>query len=160
MPPHPSAAAPPRARSQTARSIGPVVTFAAPAEGKGSHPLILVAEDHPDSRDALQTLLEVHGYRVHTAADGREAVSSAITTAPDLILMDIMMPVMDGFEATRELRAREEFRSVPIIALTAMEGARELVLAAGCDDYLPKPIDIRTFLDRIRSWLSSGRTAS
>jgi len=77
---------------------------------------------------------------------------------PDLIVMDIMMPEMDGFEATRQLRANEHFRQVPIVALTAMEGAREMVLAAGCDDYMSKPIDVRRFLDRVRGWMEAGRT--
>jgi two-component system, cell cycle response regulator DivK len=121
--------------------------------------LILVAEDHPDSRDALQMLLEVHGFQVETAADGRKAVDKATALRPDLVLMDIMMPEMDGFEATRLLRSRPEFDSVPIVALTAMDGAREMVLAAGCDDYLSKPIDVRTFMDRVRVWLETGRAA-
>jgi CheY-like chemotaxis protein len=118
---------------------------------------VLIAEDHPDSREALRSLLEVYGYRVHTAVDGREAVDKALALQPDLILMDIMMPHIDGFEATRRLRATEHFRQVPIIALTAMEGARDLVISAGCDDYLGKPIDVRTFLDRVRLWAQSGR---
>lgn len=122
-------------------------------------PLILVAEDHPDSRDALRSLLEVYGYRVATAVDGEQAVAKALAEQPDLVVMDIMMPRMDGFEATRALRAAPGFRQVPILALTAMEGAREQVLAAGCDEYLPKPIDVRTFLDRIRYWLESRRPA-
>jgi two-component system, cell cycle response regulator DivK len=118
---------------------------------------VLIAEDHPDSREALRSLLEVYGYRVHTAIDGREAIDKALALQPDLILMDIMMPHIDGFEATRRLRAAETFRQVPIIALTAMDGAREMVLAAGCDDYLGKPIDVRTFLERVRLWAEAGR---
>jgi CheY-like chemotaxis protein len=136
-----------------------VMAPSSPADTGPTNPVILIAEDHPDSRDALQTLLQVHGYRVTTAADGREAVERAAAEVPDLILMDIMMPIMDGFEATRTLRAEPRFDGVPIIALTAMDGARELVLAAGCDDYLAKPIDIRTFLARIAAWLRSGRGA-
>ncbi len=130
-----------------------------PDPGPGPEPraVVLVAEDHPDSRDALCTLLDALGYRVETAVNGREAVQAALSLGPDLILMDVMMPEMDGFEATRVLRAAPGFRQVPIIALTAMEGAREKVLAAGCDDYVPKPIDVRTFLERVDGWARSGR---
>jgi len=120
-------------------------------------PCILIAEDHPDSREALRTLLEVHGYAVRVASDGRRAVEAALESDPDLIVMDIMMPEMDGFEATRRLRAHADFRQVPIVALTAMEGAREMVLAAGCDDYMSKPVDVRRFLERVKSWLERGR---
>jgi CheY-like chemotaxis protein len=120
---------------------------------------VLIAEDHEDSRDALRTLLDAFGYRVVLAGNGREAVQTALATSPDLVLMDMMMPEVDGFEATRTLRASPAFRQVPIIALTAMEGARENVMAAGCDDFMSKPLDVRTFLDRVRTWLASGRPA-
>jgi two-component system, cell cycle response regulator DivK len=105
-------------------------------------------------------LLEVHGFAVDTAPDGRQAVDQATAVQPDLIIMDIMMPRMDGFEATRQLRANPRFRQVPILALTAMEGAREMVLAAGCDDYMSKPIDVRRFVERVRSWLKTGHTGT
>jgi CheY-like chemotaxis protein len=127
---------------------------------EGASTCVLIAEDHHDSREALRSLLEVYGYRVHTAVDGREAVDKALSLRPDLILMDIMMPHIDGFEATRRLRSLPEFRQVPIIALTAMEGARDMVMSAGCDDYLSKPIDVRTFLDRVRRWAEAGRSAA
>jgi two-component system, cell cycle response regulator DivK len=133
------------------------VSQAVPLQNGDDRPCILIAEDHPDSREALRTLLEVHGYRVICAPDGRRAVEEAIRVGPDLIVMDIMMPEMDGFEATRLLRANKNFRQVPIVALTAMEGAREMVLAAGCDDYMAKPIDVRRFLDRVRGWMEQGR---
>jgi CheY-like chemotaxis protein len=119
---------------------------------------ILIAEDHADSRDALRTLLDAMGYRVVVAVNGREAVEAALSGRPDLILMDVMMPEMDGFQATRTLRANPEFRQVPILALTAMEGAREQVLAAGCNDYVAKPIDVRTFLAKVEGWIEAGRT--
>jgi CheY-like chemotaxis protein len=121
---------------------------------------ILIAEDHEDSRDALRTLLDAFGYQVHEAVNGREAVERALAVNPDLILMDMMMPEVDGFEATRRLRATPGFRQVPIIALTAMEGARERVMAAGCDDFLCKPLDVRSFLERVRNWMTSSRAAS
>lgn len=122
--------------------------------------IILVAEDHPDSRDALKTLLEAMGYGVRLAADGREAVSEALAAQPDLILMDIMMPEVDGLEATQQLRKAEGFRQVPIVALTAMEGARDRALAAGCDDYVTKPIDLPAFFSKIQHWLIAGHPAA
>ncbi|HWV58546.1 MAG TPA: response regulator [Longimicrobiales bacterium] len=112
---------------------------------------ILIAEDHFDSREALSTLLEAFGYDVVTAVNGREAVQLAREAPPDLILMDIMMPEMDGFEATRRVRESEATREIPIIVVTAMEGARNLALQAGATDFLRKPIDSRTLLDRIRA---------
>ncbi|MEX2572456.1 MAG: response regulator [Gemmatimonadota bacterium] len=118
---------------------------------------ILIAEDNPDSRDALRALLEAYGFRVLEAENGQEAVHRGIDLKPDLVLMDIMMPVMDGLEATRTLRSSQVFRQVPILALTAMAGSREMALDAGCDDHLAKPIDVPTFLSTIRQWLENGR---
>jgi CheY-like chemotaxis protein len=122
------------------------------AEATGS-PLpvrVLIVEDHLDSRDALRALLEAFGYVVVLAANGKEAVEAALTTSPDLILMDIMMPVMDGFEAMRQLRHLRATAATPIIAVTAMEGAHELALHAGATDYVRKPIDIRALLAKLR----------
>jgi CheY-like chemotaxis protein len=121
---------------------------------------ILVAEDHPDSRDALRTLLEACGYRVTVAADGEEAIQRAMEAAPDLILMDLMMPGVDGLEAARRLRGRSEFSETPIVALTAMEGGRERALHAGFDDFVSKPIDLQAFLRKLERWLApSGPVA-
>jgi CheY-like chemotaxis protein len=114
---------------------------------------ILIAEDHLDSRDALRALLEAFGYAVLVATNGKEAVETALAEMPDLILMDIMMPVLDGFEATRMLRRHSETRSTPIIAVTAMEGAKELALHAGANDYVRKPIDIRSLLAKVSGLL-------
>ncbi|HUE96290.1 MAG TPA: response regulator [Longimicrobiaceae bacterium] len=116
-------------------------------------PSILIAEDNPDSRDALRTLLEAYGFRVTEAENGEEAVRKALTIRPDLILMDIMMPIMDGLEATKRLRGTAEMAKVPIVALTAMAGSQDLAMDAGCDAYLTKPIDIPRFLGTIRSYL-------
>ena len=127
---------------------------AAPA---GAGPRVLIADDHEDSRDALSTLLDAYGYTVVQAANGAEALEQARATVPDLILMDMMMPQVDGFAATRELRADERFRTVPIIAITAMEGARREVLEAGCNDVVVKPLDIRAFLLKVRTWVGPGR---
>lgn len=115
--------------------------------------MILVAEDHMDSREALRALLEAFGYGVLVATNGREAVELALSDGPDLILMDIMMPVLDGFEATRRLRGDARTSGTPIIAVTAMEGARELALHAGADDYVRKPIDIRLLLRKVNELL-------
>ena len=130
-----------------------------PTDRRESGPSILVAEDNPDSRDALRALLEAYGFAVLEAENGQEAVRKALRFRPDLVLMDIMMPVMDGLQATRTLRASPEFRQVPIVALTAMSGARQLAIEAGCDGHLPKPIDIPVFLQTIRTLLGrDGRS--
>jgi CheY-like chemotaxis protein len=121
---------------------------------------ILVAEDHRDSRDALRALLEASGYSVHLAADGAEAVEQALALRPDLILMDIMMPRLDGLSATRLLREESAMARTPILALTAMDNAREPALAAGCDDYLRKPIDVPRFFEAVHRWIRDGRVVS
>jgi CheY-like chemotaxis protein len=118
---------------------------------------ILVAEDHLDSRDALRALLEAFGYRVLVAVDGRQAVQMAVTEQPDLVLMDIMMPEMDGFEATRAIRGDARTASMPIIAVTAMEGAQQLALQAGADDFVRKPVDIRGLVAKVHRFLPPPR---
>src|SRR5215212_9653229 len=129
-------------------------TYMPPRLDPATAPVVLIAEDHEDSRDALSTLLDALGYRVLVAGNGAEAVEVARAARPDLILMDMMMPSVDGFQATRTLRADADFRQVPIIAITAMEGAREAVFEAGCSDVVVKPIDIRIFLARLQGWLA------
>lgn len=118
-----------------------------------SRATILVVEDNPDSRDAIRSLLEAYEFYVIEAEDGEEGVRKALRHRPDLVVMDIMMPVMDGLSATRALRGLVEFRQAPIIALTAMAGARHLALEAGCDAYLPKPVEIPLFLETIHRLL-------
>lgn len=115
---------------------------------------ILVAEDHLDSREALRILLESAGYDVDVVADGQAALDHALVDPPDLILLDVMMPEMDGLEVARRLRSAGPTQTVPIIAITAMHGARELALAAGIDDVMAKPIDIRSLLDLVRDRLA------
>jgi CheY-like chemotaxis protein len=115
---------------------------------------ILIAEDHLDSREALKALLEAFGYNVLLAVNGREAVDRALAEHPDLILMDIMMPEMDGLQATRELRRHEALRETPIIAVTAMEGAHELAVQAGATDCVGKPVDIRRLMAKVRELLN------
>ena len=134
--------------------ISNLSTYVPPRADPDAPPLVLIAEDHEDSRDALSTLLDALGYRVLVAGNGAEAVEVARAARPDLILMDMMMPAVDGFQATRTLRADADFRQVPIIAITAMEGAREAVFDAGCSDVVVKPIDIRVFLARLQGWLA------
>jgi CheY-like chemotaxis protein len=124
-----------------------------PDNGTASRPTILIAEDHVDSREALGALLEAFGFRVVPAVNGLEAVELARRDGPDLILMDIMMPELDGFEATRRIRGFPETRHIPIITLTAMDGARSLAMDAGADDFLPKPVNSGALLKKVRNWL-------
>lgn len=114
---------------------------------------ILIAEDHLDSRDAMRALLEAFGYRVLEAVNGRQAVDLAKRAAPDLILMDVMMPELDGFDATRELRRHGSTADIPIIAVTAMEGAQHLALQAGANAYVRKPVDIRGLVATVHDLL-------
>jgi two-component system cell cycle response regulator DivK len=120
---------------------------------KGATHKILIVEDHRDSREALKALFEAFGYLVTEATNGREAIRAAQSERPNLILMDIMMPEMDGFDATRRIRAIPDLAGTPIIAVTAMEGARELALQAGMSDYVRKPVDIRGLLNKVSGLL-------
>lgn len=117
--------------------------------------VILVVEDEPRNLKLVRDLLHAAGYRTLEATDGKYAIELAKAHRPDLILMDISMPVMDGLEATKALRADAETKNTHIIALTshAMKGDEEKILAAGCDGYLTKPIDIREFLKKVAEYL-------
>ncbi|HDI78176.1 MAG TPA: response regulator [Desulfobacteraceae bacterium] len=116
---------------------------------------ILIVEDEFRNRKLLKDLLRRFDYDVMEASDGLEAVEMVKAWRPDLILMDIQMPVMDGFEATRIIKNDPETSHIPIIAITAyaMEGDRERILQAGCDDYISKPIEIKDFLAKIENFL-------
>jgi CheY-like chemotaxis protein len=105
---------------------------------------VLVAEDHEDSRCLFRYFLESRGYRVVEAGDGLEAVAAAERERPDLVVMDASLPVLDGFEATRRLRAQEPSRGLPIVMVSgyATPADRENALAAGCSDYLTKPLEL------------------
>jgi len=105
---------------------------------------ILVVEDNEMNRDMLARRLERKGYQVTVAVDGAESIAVARSETPDLILMDMSLPVLDGWEATRRLKGAPETQAIPIIALTAhaMSGDRDKALEAGCDDYDTKPIDL------------------
>ncbi len=117
---------------------------------------ILLIEDNEMNRDMLSRRLERRDYQVVIAADGGQGVQLAQTEAPDLILMDMSLPVLDGWEATRQLKAAPETQSIPIIALTAhaMSDDREKALAAGCNDYDTKPIDFPRLLAKIQTLLA------
>ena len=121
---------------------------------------ILLVEDSEMNRDMLARRLARRGYEVVIAVDGAQGVTLAQTEAPDLILMDMNLPVLDGSEATRQLRAAAATRSIPIIALTAhaMSGDRENALEAGCDDYDTKPIELERLLGKIEVLLKKEAT--
>jgi len=116
---------------------------------------ILVVEDSPDIRFLVRMLLEGAGHEVLSVGDGRAGVEAARSERPDLILMDLSLPVLSGWEATREIKANPESASIPVLAVTAhaMQGDRERALAAGCDGFIPKPIDEETFAALIASQL-------
>jgi two-component system, cell cycle response regulator DivK len=116
---------------------------------------ILLVEDNEMNRDMLSRRLQRRGYEVAIAVDGQEGIALARLEAPDLILMDMSLPVMDGWEATRELKAASATMSIPVIALTAhaMSGDREQAMEAGCDDYDAKPIDLPRLLVKIEALL-------
>jgi CheY-like chemotaxis protein len=116
---------------------------------------VLLVEDNEMNRDMLARRLERRGYQVVMAVDGDQGVRLAQAEAPDLILMDMSLPVLDGWEATRRLKALPATQGIPIIALTAhaMSGDREKALDAGCDDYDTKPIEFPRLLGKIEAFL-------
>jgi len=113
---------------------------------------ILLVEDNEMNRDMLSRRLERKGYEVAIAIDGEQGVSMATTENPDIILMDMSLPIIDGWEATKRLKNDAQTKSIPIIALTAhaMTGAKEEALAAGCDDYDTKPVEFTRLLGKIQ----------
>jgi two-component system, cell cycle response regulator DivK len=116
---------------------------------------ILVVEDQEDNRQILRDLLTNAGYEMAEAVNGEEALAEVAKQRPDLILMDIQLPVMDGYEATRRIRTSPDLKSVPIIAVTsyALAGDEGKALAAGCDAYVTKPFSPRQLLAKIREYL-------
>jgi two-component system cell cycle response regulator DivK len=116
---------------------------------------ILVVEDQEDNRRIVRDLLTATDYEVTEAENGEEALTAVARQRPDLILMDIQLPVMDGYEATRRIKADPQLRAIPIIAVTsyALSGDEEKARAAGCDDFVPKPYSPRQLLAKIRKYL-------
>ena len=122
---------------------------------------ILVVEDADDNRDMLSRRLQRKGHRVIHAVDGQEAVEIAVRERPDLILMDVSLPVMDGLEATRHIRAHAETQTIPIIAVTAhaLSDDRDKALRAGCDDYHAKPVELPRLVAQMEALLARAATA-
>jgi two-component system cell cycle response regulator DivK len=118
---------------------------------------ILLVEDNEMNRDMLSRRLVRKGYEVVTANDGKQGVELAEQERPNLILMDMSLPVMDGWEATRFLKRTAELKDIPIIALTAhaMAGDAEKAFQAGCDDFDTKPVDLQRLLSKIRKWVQA-----
>jgi len=116
---------------------------------------ILIVDDNQDSRELVVKILKVRGYQTIEAVDGEEALEKAVAERPDLILMDRSLPKIDGYEVTRRLKGQEEFKDIPIVALTAhaMRGDREKALKAGCEGYISKPINVRELPELVLSYL-------
>ena len=121
---------------------------------------ILLVEDNEMDRDVLSRRLQKKGYDVVVAVDGEEGVAKARTEAPAVILMDMSLPGIDGWEATRRLKAASKTQAIPVIALTAheMTGDRGQALAAGCDDFDTKPVELPRLLSKIQALLGPGAT--
>jgi CheY-like chemotaxis protein len=120
---------------------------------------VLLVEDNEMNRDMLSRRLARRGFEVIFAVDGRQGVDLARAEKPDIILMDMSLPVMDGWEATRRVKSDEATRHMPVIALTAhaMSGDQEKALAAGCDDYDTKPVEIDRLVGKIERLVSAGK---
>jgi len=117
---------------------------------------ILLVEDNEMNRDMLSRRLTRNGYEIAMAVNGQEGVDMAVSEKPDLILMDMSLPVMDGWEATRQVKANPATRAIPVIALTAhaMVQDRERAMAAGCDDFDTKPVELPRLLEKIKTLLA------
>lgn len=115
----------------------------------------MIVEDNQDNRELLIKILKVKGFRIIEAVDGEDALQKVSIERPDLILMDISIPKIDGYEVTRRLKNQPDFQDIPIIALTAhaMKGDREKALKAGCDGYITKPINIRELPNQVIDFL-------
>ena len=120
-------------------------------------PKLLLVEDNEMNRDMLSRRLIKKGFEVAMAVDGKQGLNMATSEAPDLILLDMSLPVMDGWEAARHLKADDNLKKIPIIALTAhaMSGDREKALEAGCDEYDTKPIEFKRLLEKINAMLEA-----
>jgi len=125
-------------------------------------PLVLLAEDFEDARELYRDYLQFSGFDVETANNEREAITRAVELQPDLILMDASMPVLDGWQATRELKANPVTRHIPILALTAhaFDDARREARAVGCDGFVTKPCLPDDLVTKVRAALDNGRKKS
>src|SRR5262245_36077098 len=122
---------------------------------------LLLVEDNEESRDGLSRHLRRKGFEVLVAVDGCQGLDAALGQSPDLVLMDMSLPVLDGWEATRQWKADARTRRIPVVALTAhaMAGDREKALAAGCDDYETKPVEFVRLLGKIQALLGGAALA-
>jgi two-component system, cell cycle response regulator DivK len=120
---------------------------------------LLIVEDNQDNRELAIKVLKNKGYEIIEAVDGEEAIEKAIAEKPDLILLDISLPKLDGYEVAKRLKSMEEFQEIPIVAFTAhaMKGDREKVIVVGFEGYISKPINVREFPDQIRAYLRGKR---
>ncbi len=146
----------------TSQGISPAASQS-PGEGSSvPRPLVLVAEDNESVVSTFTDYLQIKGYRVVVAYNGREAIEQALAEPPAIILMDAKMPVMDGLDAIRIIRADARLAHIPIIALTALAvpGDRERCLEAGADEYISKPASLKQVLQRIQARLERGRETS
>jgi two-component system cell cycle response regulator DivK len=137
-----------------------------PADEEPTKPLVMLVDDYADNREAYALYLRYKGYRVAEAEDGRQALEQAFKSRPDLIVMDLSLPGLDGWEATRTLKQDRRTRDIPVIALTghALEGQSESARAAGCDAFITKPCEpnvleaaIRKILDNAEAITKGGR---
>ena len=119
---------------------------------------ILLVEDNELNRDMLSRRLKRRDFEVLMAVDGQEGVSMATEKQPDLILMDMSLPILDGWSATRQLKANPVTSRIPVIALTAhaMDGEREKCIEAGCDDFDTKPVEFKRLIEKINHWISQS----
>ena len=117
--------------------------------------LILIVEDDHKTLKLLRDMLQASGYRVTEATDGKESIECAIQEKPDLITMDLQLPVMNGLDATRALKANPATKNIPVIAVTAfaMKGQDQVAIEAGCDAHVCKPFDIDTLVEKIKEYL-------
>lgn len=122
-------------------------------------PKILLVEDNEMNRDMLSRRLLRRGYEVTVAVDGAQAVALCAELRPDLVLMDLGLPIVDGWEATRRIKSVADLRHIPIIALTAhtMSGEEVQAKAAGCDDFATKPVELERLLTKMADWLAAAR---
>ncbi len=120
---------------------------------------ILIVEDNEDNRELAVKVLRNKGFETVTAVDGEEAIEKAVSEKPDLILLDISLPKLNGYEVAKRLKSMEEFKEIPLVAFTAhaMKGDREKVIIAGFEGYISKPINIREFPDQVRLYIRGKR---